>query len=99
MAQSDGLAVRYEVLKSDFEGELARIADYLALPTVRTVAEVREEYVEHTRGLLQGDNRSFHRKGIVGDWQNYADERIRRTLEAEIGETLAAFGYGSVAQS
>lgn len=89
------LTVRYETLKQDFEHELTRIASYLALPPVHSLSEVREEYVEHSRSLLTGDNRAFHRKGIVGDWKNYCDESIRGVLKAELGETLVLLGYES----
>lgn len=93
LAAPDVLTIRYEALQVDFERELTRISDELDLPTVCTVREVREEYVEHTRTLLQGDNHAFHRKGIVGDWKNYCNETIQGVLEAEIGETLRAAGY------
>lgn len=90
---TDALTVRYETLQADFEGELTRIVDTLDLPTVCTVREVREEYVEHARTLLQGDNRSFHRKGIVGDWKNYYDPSVRAVLHETIGDTLREVGY------
>ena len=89
------LTVRFETLKQDFERELSRIAGYLALPPTHGVREVWEEYVEHSRSLLTGDNRAFHRKGIVGDWRNYCDESIREILKAELGETLILLGYES----
>ena len=86
-------ALHYEALKEDFVREITRVIDYVALPPLCTLDELREEYVEHTKSLLNGDNRAFHRKGIVGDWKNYCDERIRAILKAEIGETLLALGY------
>ncbi len=87
------LVLRYEALQADFEGALRRLVDFLSLPTLRSLAEVQEEYVDQTRNLLTGDNRAFHRKGIVGDWKNYCDDEVREVLKNELGETLIELGY------
>ena len=93
MAVPGIFALRYEALKEDFEREITRIASFVDLPPLCTMQELREEYVEHAKSLLRGDNRAFHRKGVVGDWRNYCDGNIREILKSEIGDTLIALNY------
>lgn len=87
------LQLRYETLLGDFEGELARIAAFVDLPHVRSVREVRQEYVENARKLFTGDNHCVHRKGAAGDWRNYAGDGIHAILKEELGDALIALGY------
>jgi len=39
------------------------------------------------------DTRSHYRKGIVGDWKNYFDDRVIAHFQAKTGDLLKVLGY------
>lgn len=70
------LAVDYESLLQDFNGEVARIMDFLELPCGEAdIAAIREKtsFKELSGGRATGeqDASSFFRKGVAGDYLNY----------------------------
>lgn len=74
----------FEDLKTNFEGEVARIAGLLGLtPDAAAIERIRHETsLESLRGKYQDApshrtvEADFFRKGETGDWRNHFDEKI-----------------------
>ncbi len=77
-------ATSFEALKTDFQGEVARIAGLLGLsPDIDALERIRQETsLESLREKYQNapSHRSaeadFFRKGETGDWRNHFDDKI-----------------------
>ncbi len=73
------LLTSYEALKSDFDGEVGKVADFLGfsvtpddLSRIRT--ETSMENLQRKRGEdKRPEAERFFRKGIVGDWTSHFD--------------------------
>ena len=77
-------ATSFEALKTDFQGEVARIAGLLGLsPGATTLERIRDETsLESLREKYQDApshrtaEADFFRKGETGDWRNHFDDKI-----------------------
>jgi len=77
-------ATSFEALKTDFQGEVARIAGLLGLsPDATTLERIRDETsLESLREKYQDApshrtaEADFFRKGETGDWRNHFDDKI-----------------------
>lgn len=77
----------FERLKTDFDAEVRRIADFLGFAVSNErIEEIREETsidrLRKRRGEdAKGEDQRFYRKGAMGDWQRHFDEPMLRDLE------------------
>ncbi len=85
------LTVRYEDLHRDFEATRAEMYRFFGLNPELAAAPSHE--TKTLPGFKKETLTSDNRKGIVGDWINYFDERIKRTFKEEAGQTLIDIGY------
>jgi hypothetical protein len=83
--------VRYEDLHRFFEPQRAALYRFLGLDPA--LAEAPSEETKTLPGFRKETLTSDNRKGIVGDWMNYFDERVRRVFREEAGEMLVELGY------
>lgn len=92
-------ATTFEALKSDFAGEVARIAKLLGLsPDAAEIERIRQETsIDSLREKYQdapshrtaeGD---FFRKGETGDWQNHFNDKILADHDRICREGISAF--------
>jgi len=85
------LTVRYEDLHRDYEPQRRRLYEFFELDPSLAAAASQEN------GTLPGFRKetvtSDNRKGIVGDWANYFDDRIKSIYKEEAGQTLIDLGY------
>ena len=73
----------YEALKSDFDGEVQRIAKFLGIdPSELDLEQIRENTSMTSLRDRYGDHgeNKFFRKGIVGDWPNYIRGSMLRDI-------------------
>ena len=101
------LLVRYEDMRIDTAGELARIADYVGWPvaaedTARAVADTRFETLsaaEDRHGFRERPNsaRRFFRRGEAGGWRDALSASQVAALEAAHGAMMRRLGYLSEA--
>lgn len=87
------LPIRYEALHENYAAQLERIVDYLGIASCACVAEVEQDYVTNFRANFLGDNSSFFRKGVIGDWRNHYNSEHLDIYQAAIGETAQLLGY------
>ena len=90
--------IRYERLHADFDGELAKVLEYLAVDAgPKAIAACREAgaFGRLSGGRERGeeDRDAFFRKGIVGDWRNTFDAECERTFTAKAGGLLEELEY------
>ncbi|MBU1882251.1 MAG: sulfotransferase domain-containing protein [bacterium] len=78
----------YETLKVNYAEEISAVTEYVGLPLKRTIKDAQVEFVDN----FTPDNK-FFRKGIIGDWQNYWDDRHKRIFKAKAGSVLMTLGY------
>ena len=93
----------YEAFRTDPDKELRRVLISLgelydeekALNSIEynnfENATLRKYGVSRKSG--EEDNQRFQRKGIVGDWTNYCNERSCKILDDHFGELLIKLGY------
>ena len=101
------LLVRYEDMRIDTAGELARIADYVGWPVAaediaRAVADTRFETLsaaEDRHGFRERPNsaRRFFRRGEAGGWRDALSASQVAALEAAHGAMMRRLGYLSEA--
>lgn len=93
LEDSSIFSLKYEDLHSRFSNTLTDIVEYIGIENTVTVSEVEKEYVGKFRGHLLNDNRSFFRRGIIGDWQNYYTKEQENIFLNLAGTTLRKLGY------
>jgi hypothetical protein len=94
----DTTHVRYEDLRADTPGDLARVVRELTgrdLDAGAAGAIADEFSFERQAGRRPGeeDRGSFLRKGLVGDWRTYFRPEARATFDRFAGEELVRAGY------
>lgn len=76
--------ITYESYKADPSSEIRRLLAFIGLPATDdhvNLCLTAGDFSRQTKGRRPGEEaRSFHRKGVVGDWNNY--------LSPEIGERV-----------
>lgn len=90
--------VKYEDMRLRPVDELQRIVGQLAGRVInRGLVEeiVAKHSFERKTGRKAGEEntRSFMRKGIIGDWENYFDQDARERFHAYAGDALIKLGY------
>lgn len=90
--------VRYEDMRTRPVEELRRIVGELSgsAPDIKQCERIVENHsFEKMAGRKAGEEntRSFMRKGIVGDWENYFDQDARERFHAYAGDALIKLGY------
>lgn len=92
MARHPGLPVlqlKYEDFHNDVESSRRKMYRFLGVDPARA-AEVTPELMP---GIPEERPNEFNRKGIVGDWVNYFDERVRNWVNEAAGDELIRQGY------
>lgn len=83
--------VRYEDLHRDFENQRAALYRFFNLDPA--LAAPPSEETKTLPGFRTETVTSDNRKGIVGDWQNYFDEKVRRIYKETAGDLLVELAY------
>ncbi len=72
--------ITYESYKADPRAEVRRLLTFIGLPTTDhhiNLCLTAGDFSRQTRGRQPGhEARSFHRKGVVGDWRNHLSEEL-----------------------
>lgn len=94
----DVVHAHYEALRTNTADELKRIAEALAGNPldVETAERVAQEFSFENQARRQAgeeEKSSFLRKGIVGDWKNYFNDKARVVFDDYAGEALVRLGY------
>lgn len=83
------LTLKYEDFHADVESCRRRMYRFLDVDPDQ--ADPIPDRLQPT--LDEERPREFNRKGQVGDWNNYVDDRVREWIKAEAGEELVRQGY------
>ncbi|MBC2714657.1 MAG: sulfotransferase domain-containing protein [Desulfobacteraceae bacterium] len=97
-AQTDDmLTIRYEDLRADQFSCFKQIFNHCGFATTDRKLKkiIKAHSFEKKTGRKPGqeDLMSHHRKGIVGDWENYFDERLKIKFKEQFGQILIKTGY------
>lgn len=102
------LFLKYEDLKKDTKTQVKRLAEFVGFPfsleeenkdivedilklcSLRNLKDL--EVNKHGKFMPYFDNKSYFRKGQVGDWANYLTKPMVKRLEKLIREKLSAYG-------
>lgn len=85
------LLVRYEDLHANFRSRVPDLYRFFGLDPALADAPSHES--KTLPGFRQETLTSDNRKGIVGDWTNYFDDRTGRYYKEEAGDVLVDLGY------
>lgn len=85
------MLVRYETLHAEPETERNRMYRFLDLDPAR--ADPLSGDTRTKPGLTEERPADLYRKGVTGDWQNYATDSFRSILKEEMGDLLIELGY------
>jgi hypothetical protein len=83
--------VRYEDLHMRFDELRPKIYEFLGEDPA--LAAAPSEETKTLPGFSKENPASKHRKGVIGDWRNYFDERLTRIFKEEAGEQLIKLNY------
>ncbi len=83
--------IRYEDLHREFEPRRRAMYEFLGLDP--ELAAPPSEETKTLPGFRHETVTSDNRKGVVGDWKNYFDDRITRIFKEEAGQALIDVGY------
>jgi hypothetical protein len=93
------LVTSFELLKSDFGGEVSKIAkflnvelselDIIRIEQASSINSLRENYKDDQQ--YNSDKNPFFRKGIIGDWQNHFDNKMRHDYEKVKNKGIGKF--------
>ncbi|OWM90053.1 cytosolic sulfotransferase 15-like [Punica granatum] len=102
------LFLKYEDLKEDTAGNLKRISEFMGVPfseeeerngvveeivKMCSLSSLKELEVNKTgRSISSFEDKSYFRKGEVGDWVNYISPSMAERLKNIMEETLSPFG-------
>lgn len=87
------MELRYEDLHANFEARRREMYTFLGLDP--DMADPASEETKTLPGFKAERLQSHYRKGQVGDWRGYFDDRLRRLFKEEAGEVLIKAGYES----
>ncbi len=85
------LELRYEDLHANFERRRAEMYQFLALDPRQ--ADPPSEETKTLPGFKTERLQSHYRKGQVGDWRAYFDDRLKDLFKREAGQALVNAGY------
>lgn len=92
------LPVRYEDLVRDTPGQLARVLDYLQVPS--TSGKIASAIEQNQFKVLSGgrkpgevDPASHYRRGLPGEWREVMTPQEMAVIEQQIGDYLTLLGY------
>lgn len=105
------LFLKYEELKKDLSKQIGIIAHFLGYQlsqeeaqeiagkcTFESMKNKKVGTIEKNKSLLMREDRSFYRKGIVGDWRNYFSseqlEQFNRWCHSHLEDTGLEFDFG-----
>ncbi|XP_031371366.1 cytosolic sulfotransferase 15-like isoform X1 [Punica granatum] len=101
------LFLKYEDLKEDTARNLKRIAEFMGVPFSKeeeldgvvdqivemcSLSNLKELDVNKTGDIFGYENKTFFRKGEVGDWANYLSPSMVERLENIMKEKFSPFG-------
>jgi len=73
----------YEALKASFEAEVEALAAFLEVDDVNVEkVKLKTDFKSMRKGSKSQHTDRFHRKGIVGDWQNHLSAQVLSELAA-----------------
>ncbi len=92
------LLITYEALLADTPGCVARLYAFLGVPVGPWVVEdalSRTSFAAMTQGRPRGAGQdgSFFRKGVAGDWRSTFSEEVGALIVAETGWMFPRFGF------
>jgi hypothetical protein len=94
---SGHLLIRYEDLNKDAFAGFQKIFTHCTIPFddhhLRWITERHSFERQAGRKRGEEDIHSHHRKGIIGDWRNYFDEKIKLFFKEKYGNILIDTGY------
>ncbi len=85
------LMLRYEQMHSDIAAARRDLFDLLELNEADAAPLSRE--TKTLAGIAKPSPAKFMRKGVVGEWKDYFDERLTQWFKEEAGEALVRAGY------
>lgn len=94
---SEHLLVRYEDLIRNERAGFKKIISYCDIQVrdaaLNAVIDLHSFEKRAGRKPGEEDVNSHHRKGIVGDWQNYFDQKLTDEFKKRYGDVLIKTGY------
>ena len=87
----------FERLKNDFGNEVQKIGGFIGIElSLEEIAVLKEKTSIQTLQKVKGldklpEHKRFYRKGLIGEWQSYFDERALADIENIQDEGLGTF--------
>ena len=96
--KDDFLQVRYEDLLVNTESVIEELFSFLGAEYTHEIVsnvKAQNEFKQLSGGREAGDEnrRSFYRKGVAGDWENYLSTEAVETINRDCGLLLERLGY------
>lgn len=90
-------SIKYEKMVADTEREMTKLMEFLNVRTDIDLSTIISKYSFNklSGGREKGEEDVTHhyRKGIIGDWQNWFDDRMEQIYMHEFGDIHYGLGY------